>query len=549
MLRVLVLAIVVLLTPNAARSQAPSVLHIKVALVDADGKPTPVPRHALLISSNPASAPPQRVVTGTDGAADVPLRPGSYTVESERPVAFHGKAYDWTQIVEMVAGRDTRLDLTAENADAEPLATGSATAAAAATPEADPSFLLPKWQHSVVGLWTPHTHGSGFVIDAKGLIATNQRAIRTATAVEVQLSPAVKVAASVVASDPGRDIAILWIDPKAIATVRPLPLACGQAAKPAVASGQEIFTIGVPLRQEKGMSSATVSRVEAHALASDLVVPMGSTGGPVFTADGTLVGITSAVDDADDSRRGDARVLRAEDACDLVASAEKKMKDASPPSGAHLPVDPERPFPVDALKQAAERRPGNLTAYQLSASIFDVTFITPVLTYTERHADQTGRDPGRDISGPEQALVRPLADFSNWSDYVDDFPPVLLIRVTPKLVEGFWTTVARGAAMTQGVALPPIKHFKSGFSRMRAFCGDAEVVPIHPFRLEQRVSETDAIYEGLYAYDASALGPQCGTVKLVLYPEKEPDKGDTRVVDPTVVQRIWQDFEAYRLKR
>jgi hypothetical protein len=132
---------------------------------------------------------------------------------------------------------------------------------------------------------------------------------------------------------------------------------------------------------------------------------------------------------------------------------------------------------------------------------------------------------------------------------VDDFPPVLLIRVTPKLVEGFWTTVARGAAMTQGVALPPIKHFKSGFSRMRAFCGDAEVVPIHPFRLEQRVSETDAIYEGLYAYDASALGPQCGTVKLVLYPEKEPDKGDTRVVDPTVVQRIWQDFEAYRLKR
>ena len=115
-------------------------------------------------------------------------------------------------------------------------------------------------------------------------------------------------------------------------------------------------------------------------------------------------------------------------------------------------------------------------------------------------------------------------DFGNWSEYVADFPPVLLIRVTPKLVEGFWTTVARGAARTQGVSLPPIKRVKSGFSRMRAFCGDAEVTPIHPFKLEQRVSESDAIYEGLYVFDPGALGPHCGPVKLVLYSEKEPDE-------------------------
>jgi hypothetical protein len=40
-----------------------------------------------------------------------------------------------------------------------------------------------------VALWTPSTHASGFLIDAKGLIATNQRVIGTATSVEVQLSP------------------------------------------------------------------------------------------------------------------------------------------------------------------------------------------------------------------------------------------------------------------------------------------------------------------------------------------------------------------------
>ena len=81
---------------------------------------------------------------------------------------------------------------------------------------------------------------------------------------------------------------------------------------------------------------------------------------------------------------------------------------------------------------------------------------------------------------------------------------------------------------------------------MRAFCGDAEVTPIHPFKLEQRLSETEAIYEGLYAFDPGALAPQCGTVKLVLYSEKEPDKADTRIVDPGLVQRVWQDFASYR---
>jgi len=32
----------------------------------------------------------------------------------------------------------------------------------------------------------------------------------------------------------------------------------------------------------------------------------------------------------------------------------------------------------------------------------------------------------------------------------------------------------------------------------------------------------------------------------VLYSEKEPDKGDTVVVDAKVVQQFWQDFEPYR---
>ena len=226
------------------------------------------------------------------------------------------------------------------------------------------------------------------------------------------------------------------------------------------------------------------------------------------------------------------------------------MKEAAAPDGTHLPVEPVRPFPVTTLKDAAQRRGGSLSPYQMSSSDFDVAFMTPVLIYGAQ--SQSEQERGRERRGGSRtpdagpAVVRPLMDFGNWSEYVADFPPVLLIRVTPKLVEGFWTTVARGAARTQGVSLPPIKHFKSGFSRMRAFCGDAEVTPIHPFKLEQRVSDSEAIDEGLYVFDPGALGPHCGPVKLVLYSEKEPANGDIRLVDPKVLEQIWQDFALYR---
>ncbi|HMF59127.1 MAG TPA: serine protease [Vicinamibacterales bacterium] len=546
MFRALVLATLFLVVPRADAVQALRVLHIKIVLVDAAGKATPIPHYLLLVSDNPATALPRRVVTALDGTADVSLRPGNYTVESDRPVAFGGKAYQWTQIVDVVAGRDAVLELKADNAE---VVTATSETASAALLESDPSSLLALWQDSVVAIWTPTTHASGFVFDAKGLIATSQQVIGKATSVEVQLTPAIKVAARVLMADAVRDVAVLAIDPKVLASVRAVPLACAQPRKP-VAEGQELFTIGAPLRGPKGTASGTISRVEPHAIVSDLILAAGSAGGPVFNAGGDLVGITTLGDDRDEGTRRRTRIARMDDACGVIASAESKLKDGKPPDAAHLPVEPLLPFPAAAFKEAAKRRAGSLSPYQMATTDFDVNFITPILIYgAEVQSDQvTGRERGTATRKPaEPALVRPLLDFSNWSEYMSDYPPVLLIRVTPKLVENFWTTIARGAARTQGLALPPIKHFKSGFSRMRAYCGDAEVTPIHPFKLEQRVSENEAIYEGLYVFDPGALGPQCGTVKLVLYSEKEPEKADTRVVDPKVIEQIWQDFAPYRL--
>jgi hypothetical protein len=96
--------------------------------------------------------------------------------------------------------------------------------------------------------------------------------------------------------------------------------------------------------------------------------------------------------------------------------------------------------------------------------------------------------------------------------------------------------------LTQGVALPAITHASGSFARLRAYCGEQEVMPIHPFLLEQKVSDREALVEGLYAFDPAAFGPGCGPLKLVLFSERDPQKGETRVVEPAILQRIAEDF-------
>ena len=262
--------------------------------------------------------------------------------------------------------------------------------------------------------------------------------------------------------------------------------------------------------------------------------------------------MTSVADGTDGRRRGTTRIVRLDEVCEVVASAQAKMKTVAG-AGRHASAD--RAVVAVSRGSAQERRIAprrQPDPYQISSTDFDIAFITPLMIYGAQSMTELMRARGRDQGGrlitldAGPSITRPVLEFGNWSEYLADFPPVLLVRVTPRQVESFWAKMARGAASTQGMALPPIKRIRSGFLRMRALCGDAEVTPIHPFKLEQRVSETEAVYEGLYVFDPGALAPSCASVKLVLYSEKEPEKADTRVIDAKIVQQIWQDFEPYR---
>src|ERR1043165_6493529 len=146
----------------AAAAQELPVLHFNVHVVDADGKSMPVARHPLLISDEPVSRSPLRVITSADGTAQLRLRPGRYIIESDRPFILGTKTFEWMQRIEVLAGKDATLELTAANASVG-AATADLAREAAATdrPVSPSSSILASWQASAFGLWTDHVHAAG----------------------------------------------------------------------------------------------------------------------------------------------------------------------------------------------------------------------------------------------------------------------------------------------------------------------------------------------------------------------------------------------------
>jgi S1-C subfamily serine protease len=544
-------AVIGCLSTVMVASQTQQLLRVRILLIDSDLNVKPVPKHVVLITPRSPAAEPRRFVMGMDGTADTSLPPGDYVVQSEKPVEFQGKSYRWTQSFTMKSGVDTLLELSVDNATIE-----SNTPRLSAA--ADLPSLFRDWQNSVVTVWSDTGHGSGFLIDRKGLVATNQHVVGRADSVQVQLSPTVKVPATVLAANPTKDVAVLWIDPQVVENVRPVRLAYAVDGKAPVVEGQQVFTIGSPLHQRKLMTSGIVSRIEARAIISDVNINHGNSGGPLFATDGQVIGITTFGDFSSSGGPGISGIVRIDEAREVIAEAVNKSATREPPKGTLLPIEPLRPFPVDALKEAVQGRKFKVSDYQLRAADFDVTFVTPVLTYGVQYqteqANLQERAKRNKKAGAVQDSMQPFEEFKNWAEYVGEFQPVLMIRATPKLVEGFWSAFGRGLAESQGrYAGPANMHFKADFYKMRVFCGATEVTPIHPFKIEHRVAVSntavnvnDATYEGLYVFEPSALGPHCGSVRMVLFTEKEPEKGDNRVIDAKSLQQIWQDFAPYR---
>ena len=511
---------------TAVSAQNLPVLRLRASVDDGKGGSVPVARHMLLISDIPVSAAPRVVTTSLDGTAEVRLPPGKYIIEDDHALVLQGRASEWVRTLDVAAGRDATLALTAANATVSAASADAIREAAAATevrdrlPVSQPASILATWQGSAVGIWTSHTHAAGVVVDASGLVVTSRQAIGAASTVEVQIGPSLKVAGLVLGADAVRDVAVIRVHESAVQGVRPVPVDCAVAVPES-----DRYAIDVPMFGPKDIRTSLAA----------------TTGGPVFDGDARLVGLLAEIDAVDAASTADVVVVPVSRVCEALATARGRLAEGPTPDAARLPVEPDTRVSRADVRGAALGRAFGLGSYQTSTADFDITWLTPVLFSLAE-----GRRGWSGVRADELNGLRVATEFENWRDYVEEAPPLVYVRVTPRLVEGFWMKLARGAASLQGAQIPPLKRLRPGFSAMRLLCGGREIAPVHPFKIQSRVSETDAIDEGFYAFDPAEITTACGSVSLVLSSVKDPSRTETRTIDAAIIRRVQDDFAAIR---
>ena len=139
--------------------------------------------------------------------------------------------------------------------------------------------------------------GSGFVIDEDGIVITNNHVIDEAEEIMVIFSNGEEIPAKLVGSDPKTDIAVLKVE-----TDKKLP-AVEWGDSDAARVGDWVVAIGNPLglggTVTAGIISARNRDIRAGPyddfIQTDAPINRGNSGGPLFTMDGKVIGVNTAI--------------------------------------------------------------------------------------------------------------------------------------------------------------------------------------------------------------------------------------------------------------
>ena len=176
------------------------------------------------------------------------------------------------------------LRFLAEYSGAEVLWDGSTSTVAIHAKAASP---LQKMKRSVVHIQTNRMQGSGIILSADGLIATNYHVIEGASTAQFLFSDGslYQGAATVVGLDPQSDIALLQIPKTGLS---PAPLAAGYTV------GEAVSAVGSPGGKRNTVTTGVLKAYDRDCLSFSAPISQGSSGGGLFNAKGELLGMTSA---------------------------------------------------------------------------------------------------------------------------------------------------------------------------------------------------------------------------------------------------------------
>lgn len=146
--------------------------------------------------------------------------------------------------------------------------------------------------------------GSGFVIDAKGHVLTNNHVVGPAAnggVIEVVLSNGDTEKATIVGRDVGYDLAVLRMERTDLT-----PLQLGESDK--VVVGDQVIAVGAPLGLDQTVTTGIVSALNRpvtpgtgsessymSAIQTDAAINPGNSGGPLLDMAGKVIGVNSAI--------------------------------------------------------------------------------------------------------------------------------------------------------------------------------------------------------------------------------------------------------------
>ena len=547
-MRTLSFSLLFLASIFAAQAQSRLVkVRVRVILVDRELNQKPVPFLLVSLKSGAKSA---EVKTGLDGTAEANLPPGKYTIATPKPTELDGQRFSWSMAVTLT-GAEQNVDLTNDNANSEESSAPNPKLASGYSGDSLTGYFK-RLKNTVVTVKSETGHGTGFFVDSKGLVLTNQHVVGNSGYLAVQFDREHKIAARLIAADEQKDVALLWVNMAALPNASPAPLYRTVGSRAPVQEGERVFTIGSPLTLDKVITTGIVSKVEPHTILSDININPGNSGGPLFNGDGQVIGLTT-FGAQDEAGPGVSGIVRIEEALSLLEQDRAKAM-GTPPPGALLPVEPLTPYPVAGLKEALKADKFDSRPYYLEAGDFYIALSTPPFDYREEEERrlQAERNHQKRNKKNEQTASTDTGEGSEapkrWEEETGAHPAVLGIYVMPKAKEGFGSALGRSFNVSYTAKL----KFKTDFHAMKLFCDSTEVQPINPGRVPVTVSVRnravkmeDSTYKGIYEFPPDAVNPSCHEVKLTIYSSKG-DEPVIKVLDQRSVQRVWEDFAAFR---
>ncbi len=139
--------------------------------------------------------------------------------------------------------------------------------------------------------------GSGFIIDEKGIVITNNHVIKDADDILVRVNGDKEYEATIIGTDPLSDIAVLQIKSKD----KFLPVKFGDSDKARI--GDWVIAIGNPFGLGGTVTAGIISARNRNIgmtryedfIQTDASINQGNSGGPLFNMNGDVIGINTAI--------------------------------------------------------------------------------------------------------------------------------------------------------------------------------------------------------------------------------------------------------------